>query len=192
MPPPDATAEDPPGKVQFRGQTVSSDKVAEPDTEVVVTDEVVAVHPMATADPANPIEFTISTDEIGLMECDGFMCRTITLETETDSYEIPTRGLNEGNFREAVAETANLANTCMRLNLDRLGVCPCSAGTYAGCVLCVIGFALVLSVVGALLGAGLLAVGIGLLIVAYAARKCGKWRGANVWEREANGPDATV
>lgn len=192
MPPPEPPAEDLPGEVQFRGSTVSSDTVAEPDTEVIVTGEAVAVHPKADAKPDSPLEFTIPTDEIRRMECNGFMCRTITLATGTETYEIPTNGLNEGNFRRAIAENAGLANTCMRLNLDRIGICPCGAGTYAGCVLCVIGFALVLSVVGALLGAGLLVAGIALLIVAYAARKCGQWRGANVWEGKAEDADAAA
>lgn len=192
MPPPEPPAEDLQGEVQFRGSTMSADTVAEPDTAVIVTDETVAVHPMADAKPESPLEFTVPTDGIRRLECDGFMCRSITLETATETYDIPTMGLNEGKFRQTIAETADLANTCIRLNLDRLGVCPCGVGTYAGCVLCVIGFALVLSVVGALLGAGLLVAGVALLVGAYVARKIGQWRGANVWERKRDEADATA
>lgn len=184
MPPPEKPAEDLPGDVQFRGSTMSSDMVAEPDTEVIVTDEVVAVHPMAEADPDSPLEYTVPLDEVTRMECEGFMCRTITLETPTESYEIPAVGLKEGHLRQAIVDNTKLTNPCIRLDIDRLGTCPCSMGTYAGCLLTVLGFALVLSVVGALLGAVLMVVGIGLNVLAYGLRKVGKWRGANVWERE--------
>lgn len=192
MPPPDPPAEDPPGNVQFRDTTMSSDTVAKSDTEVIVTDEAVVVHPLADAEPESPLEFLLPLEEIRRLQCEGFLCRTVRLESTEGTYEVPTEGLNEGTFRRAIVDNSDLTNHCARLNLDRLGVCPCGVGTKAGCVLCVLGIALVVSVVGALLGAGLFAVGIGLLVLAYAARKCGSWRGANVWERDVNGPDATA
>ncbi len=192
MTPSGPPVEDLPGQVQFRGSTASGDTVVEPDTEVVVTDEVVAVHPMAEAEPNSPLAFTVSLDEILRVRCEGFVCRSITLETPTETYEIPTLELDELNFRRAIVENANLSNTCMRLNLDRLGICPCGAGTYTGCVFTVIGIAMVFSVVGALLGAVFLTAGLALLLLSYGARKYGQLRGANVWERESNETDATA
>ncbi|MEF8771384.1 hypothetical protein [Halodesulfurarchaeum sp.] len=192
MPPPEPPAEDLPGKVQFRASTVSSDTVAEPDTEVIVTDEVVAVRPMAEADPDSPLEYTVPLDEVTRMECEGFMCRTVTIETPTETYGIPTAGLKEGHLRQAIVDNTTLTNPCIRLDIDRLGTCPCAMGTYAGCLLTVLGFGLVLSVVGALLGAVVMGVGIGLTVLAYGLRKVGKWRGANVWEGNAEEADAAA
>ena len=189
---PDQPTGDPPGRVQFRGSTKSTENLVEPDTSVVVTDEVVAVHPTDDAEPETPIAFTVPLEDIRRLQCDGFVCRAITIGTGTTEYELPTSGLDELAFRRAIVENSGLSNHCLRLNLDRFGICPCGAGTYAGCMLSVVGIALVLSVVGALLGAAFLAGGIGILALSYGARKFGKRRGANVWERETNGTDAPV
>lgn len=187
MPEPETGADELPGEMQFMGTAVRSQKASEPDTEVVVTDQVVSVRPIDSDRPA----FEVPLEEIRRMQCDGFLCRTITIETSADSYEVPTFGLDEGALRRAIAEHSRLSNDCVRLNLDRFGACPCTVGTNAGCVLSVIGIALVLSVVGALLGAVVLAAGIVLLGAAYATRKCSKLRGANVWDRESEG-DAAI
>ncbi len=190
MPPTESPAEDPPGTVTFRGTTKSSTHVAEPDTAVIVTDEAVAAHPLPSGDADSPVEFMLRLDELERLQCEGFMCRSVLLETATETYEVPTMGLDEGAFRRAIVEHSDLGNTCVRLNLDRLGVCPCEVGTQAGCAVCVLGVALMLSVVGALLGAGLLVVGLAVLCMAYAGRKYGQWRGANVWERAGEEADA--
>lgn len=189
MPPPESPAEDPPGTVQFRGTTKSSTRVADPDTAVIVTDEAVAAHPLPSGESDSPVEFMLPLNELQRLQCEGFMCRSVLLESETATYEVPTMGLDEGAFRRAIVQHSDLGNTCVRLNLDRLGVCPCEVGTQAGCAVCVLGVALMLSVVGALLGAGLLVVGLAVLCVAFAARKAGKWRGANVWERPGEEAD---
>lgn len=189
MTPPDPPTEDPPGRVQFRGRTKSREDLVEPDTSVVVTDEVVAIHPTDDAEPEDPIAFTVPLEEIRRVRCEGFVCRSIAIETDTAEYQVPTGALDELAFRRAVVENAGLANGCLRLNLDRLGICPCGTGTYAGCMLTIVGIALVLSIVGALLGAGFLVGGLGLLALSYGARKYGQWRGANVWEQEPNGTD---
>ncbi|MFP4529881.1 MAG: hypothetical protein ACLFNC_01165 [Halodesulfurarchaeum sp.] len=187
MPEPEPGADEPPGETQFHGTAVRDQKATEPDTEVVVTDQVVSVRPIDSDRP----EFVVPLEEVRRMHCDGFLCRSITLETSADSYEVPAFGLDEGALRRVIAEHSHLSNDCVRLNLDRFGLCPCTVGTNAGCALCVVGIALVLSVVGALLGAIVLAAGIALLGLAYASRKCSQIRGANVWEREVEG-DATT
>lgn len=189
MPEPEPGADEPPGETQFRGTSVRSQTASEPDTEVIVTDQAVAVRPVES-DPTGPAPFVVPLEAVRRMQCDGFLCRSITLETWEDSFEIPTFGLDEGALRRAIAEHSQLSNDCVRLNLDRFGVCPCTVGTNVGCVLSVVGVALVLSVVGALLGAIVLAVGLVLLGGAYAARKSSQLRGANVWDREHEG-DAT-
>lgn len=186
MPEPEPGADEPPGEMQFRGTAVRSRKASEPDTEVIVTDQVVAVRPIDSDRP----DFVVPLEELRRMQCEGFLCRSITLETSTDSYEVPAFGLDEGALRRAIAEHSRLSNDCVRLNLDRFGACPCTVGVNVGCVLSVVGVALVLSVVGALLGAIVLAAGFALLGGAYAARKCSQLRGANVWDREHEG-DAT-
>lgn len=190
MKPSETTLKDLPGQVQFRDTTVSEDSVIEPDTEVVVTDEVVAVRPLPDAVPESPIEFTVRLDAIRRIRCEGFLCRSISIETTTDQYEIPTMELDELRFRKTLVEQADLTNGCMRLNLDNLGICPCGVGVYTGCIMSVVGFAMILTVVGALLGAVVLAAGLALIGLTYVSRKYGKWRGANIWERERHGTES--
>lgn len=190
MPEPEPGTNEPPGERQYRDTAVRGQKASDPDTEVIVTDQVVAVRPVGPNSTGEGA-FEVPLEDVRRMQCDGFLCRSITLETGEDSFEIPTFGLDEGALRRAIAEHSQLSNDCVKLNLDRFGACPCTVGTNAGCVLCVIGIALVLSVVGALLGAIVLAAGLALLGLAYASRKGSQLRGANVWERKTEGDAAT-
>ena len=192
MPPSEPTTGDLPGGVLFRGTTTSSETVAEPDTEVVVTDEVVAVHPKTGRKPDTPVAFTIPLEAVRRVRCEGFICRRIVLETADESYAIQAVELDELRFRRAIVENAGLTNTCMRLNLDRFGICPCRTGTLAGCLVAIVGIATIITVVGAPLGVVLLTVGIGLLLLTYLARAYGSYRGANVWEGKPNESEATA
>lgn len=163
-----------PGKTLFQGTTR--------DTKIVVTDEMVAASPVSNAAEESSIEFMLPLNEIQRVQCDGLLCRSVTLESENASYEVPMMELDEMAFRRAIVEHTDLDNTCVRLNLDRLGVCPCEVEMKTGCVACILGIALILSVVGALLGTVVLTVGLLFLLIAFVSRKFNKWRGANVWE----------
>lgn len=180
-------SEELPGDIQFRGSTVSDETVTEPDTQVVVTDEIIAVYPNPGVNPDSPIEFMFSLNEPLRVRCEGYICRTVMLKTITSMYELSAVTLNEMKFRQAIIETADLVNDATRLNLDRIGICPCWTGVFAGAVLSIVGFASVLTVAGASLGALLLGFGLGLLGLTYVARKFGKYRGANIWERKPTG-----
>ncbi len=169
----------------YRGRTTSSESFGEPDTEVVVTDQCIHVKPVAGKSDEGDLQFTLGLDDITTLECDGIIDRAVTLQTDGESYTIPTNELDEGRFRGAIVDHSSLTNPCTRLGLDRYGICPCSVGT-AGCLLIAIGFGLILSVFGVLLGVAAVGIGALLLLAVYAFRKISQWRGANVWERRGN------
>ncbi|MCU4716738.1 hypothetical protein [Halapricum hydrolyticum] len=177
---------------RFDSETLYEEHVAgdrqcgEPDTAIAVTESGVYVRPIAES--GGPLEFALGHEEITGLQCHGMVNRSIAIETDDASYEIPTTMLDERRFRQAIVERSGLSNPCRRLVVDRLGVCPCTAGSSLGCLLIVAGIGLVLSVFGALLGIGAIAAGAALLLLAYMFRKVSTWRGANRWER-TNGPD---
>lgn len=173
--------------VRYRGTTMSDEMVPEPDTEVVVTDRAVHVRPLEGADPDTPLEFSVPLSEIESLSCEGFVCRSVTLDTGAETYEVPTEALNELKFRQAIIDGAELSNPCYRLGLDRLGFCPCEPATIGGCVLCVLGIGFALTIVGAAIGAVVFAAGLLVLGVVAASRKFSAYRGSNVWKQENGG-----
>ena len=186
MPPPDQTTDE---RAHFRDRTRSRPELAAPDTEIVVTDAVVAAGPLEDAEGG--LAFEIPLAELIELRCEGMLCRSMVLEIDRDVVEIPTDDLDEGALRNAIIERAELENTCTRLSLGNVGVCLCGMGTGLGCLLTAVGIGLILSVIGAFLG--LAVAGVGLLILAgvWVSRVLSKWRGANVWERSA-GPETPV
>lgn len=170
----------------YEGHLAGDRQCGEPDTAIAVTESGVYARPIAEGE--GTLEFALAYEEITGLECCGVLNRSITIETEDGSYEIPTTMLDESRFRQAILKHSDLSNPCRRLELDRLGVCPCAVGSSLGCLLIVAGIGLVLSVFGALLGIGVIAAGATLLLLAYLSRKISAWRGANRWER-TNGSD---
>jgi len=172
---------------RFDSETVYQSRIAgdqqcgEPDTTISVTKG--GVHAVPTKSTENALEFTLSHEDITGLQCQGVLNRSITIETDEASYEIPTTMLDESRFRQAIVEYSGLSNPCRRVAVDRLRVCPCAAGSSLGCLLIVAGIGLVLSVFGALLGVGAIAAGTALLLLAYLSRKVSQWRGSNRWER---------
>lgn len=173
--------------VQFRGRTTGGGSVGERDVEVIVTGETLTVRPMTDAEDGGQEPFTVPFAAVKRLRCQGFLSRSVALETDEGTYTVSMDGLDEREFRRAIVEHADLENDCRCLDLGRFGSCPCSVATTVGCGLAVVGFAIILSIVGALLGAMILAVGLGLLGVAFGLRTFQQWRGANVWERVTNG-----
>ncbi|QSG09115.1 hypothetical protein [Halapricum desulfuricans] len=170
-------------EVVYQGQIAGTRQCGEPDTTVAVTERGVHARPIKEGG----LEFSLPYETITGLQCHGALNRSITIETAEASYEIPTTMLEERRFREAIVDHGNLTNPCTRLPFDRLGVCPCAVGSSLGCLLVVAGIGLVLTVFGALLGAGFIAAGVTLLALAYLSRKVAAWRGSNRWER-TNGP----
>jgi len=192
MQPTVTTTEAVPGSVQFRDSTYSDDSVAEPDIEVLVTDEVVVVRPMDGVKAETPIGFTIRHDKIRRIRCEGFLCRSIVIESTTGEYEVQTRGLDEVGFRNAVVDHADLNNPHLQLPLDALGICPCKVGIYAGSMLLLIGVGMIFTLVGALLGAGIFTAGLAVIGLTYLARRYNAHRRANVWGRNRKGTEFPV
>ncbi|MEF8881737.1 MAG: hypothetical protein V5A34_04340 [Halapricum sp.] len=169
--------------VRYRGATTGSEHFGEPDTEIVVTDRRLHARPMPEAEGAGALEFSVPLAELQKVRCDGVLRRTVTIGTAGADYEIPTNKLDERRFRSAMLEQADLSNSSTRFEFDVFGICPCEAGTCAGCLLVVMGVGLILSLFGALLGVAFVAAGIVLLALVYASRAVSNWRGANVWQR---------
>ncbi|MFW6018121.1 MAG: hypothetical protein ACOCPX_04810 [Halapricum sp.] len=165
----------------YEGRIAGNRQCGEPDTEITVTEA--GVHARSIDGSDGALEFSLAYEAITGLQCNGVLNRSITIETDDASYEVPTTMLDERQFRQAIVEHGDLSNPCGRRIADRIGVCPCTAGTSLGCVLVVAGIGLVLSVFGALLGAGAIAAGVTLLVLAYLSRKIAAWRGANRWER---------
>ena len=173
--------------VSFRGEARSEDAGA-PDTAVLVTDEAVITRPLPDTESDSPPDFPVPLADSDALSCDGMLCRSVTLETDTETYRIPTSGLDEGAFRSAILAQTELENSCTRLGLGQYGICLCGSGTYAGCLLTIVGVGLILSIVGAAMGAAVAAAGLGILAVVFLVRTVAKWRGSNVWER--GGPES--
>ncbi|MGM0398839.1 MAG: hypothetical protein ACQEQY_07570 [Halobacteriota archaeon] len=177
-------------EVQFRGRTRSSDDVSTVDTELVVTGDCVRARPLEGVDSDSALDFSISLAEVTALRCEGLLCRSVSLETECEEVRIPTHELDELAFRNAVLAATDLENSCTRLGLGQYGICLCGPGTYVGCLLTVGGLGMILSVIGATLGAVVGGAGVALLAVIFLARSISKWRGANVWERPVAGTPA--
>lgn len=160
------------------------------DTVISVTES--GIDARSTEESDGTLEFALSHEDVTGLECHGVVRRSITIETDGASYEIPTTMLDEYRFRQAIVERSDLSNSCRRLAVDRLGLCPCAVGSSLGCLLIVAGIGLVLSVFGAVLGVGAIATGTVLLLVAYLSRKVSEWRGSNHWERTNESGTVTV
>lgn len=172
--------------VVYQGRTTSGEVVGEPNTAVAVTAEHLHARPLAGTESDESLDFSITLDDIQTLQCDGIFRRTVTLETDEETVSIPMDGLNEGRFRHALVSNSHLSNSCARLDLDRYGVCPCGIGTCVGSLLVVAGVAMILSVVGALLGVVFIGVGTGMIGLAFLGRKLSEWRDANVWIQRGN------
>ena len=184
MPPPETPTGE---RTHYRDRTRSRPELTTPDTEIVVTDAVVAARPLE----AGGLEFELPLADLTELRCEGMLCRSMVLETGRELVEIPTDDLDEGALRNAITERADLENTCTRLSLGNVGVCLCGMGTGVGCLLTVVGIGLMLSVIGAVLGVAVAGVGLLILAGVYVSRVLSKWRGANVWER-SGGPQSPV
>ncbi|MFW6384209.1 MAG: hypothetical protein ACOCZC_02295 [Halodesulfurarchaeum sp.] len=178
MPPPENPSDE---RTHYRGQTRSRPDLVAPDTEIVVTDAVVAARPLEEGE--GQLDFEVPLGDLTELRCEGLLCRSMTLQTDHEAFEIPTDELDEGALRAAIIEHASLENTCTRLSIGNAGTCLCGKATCVGCLLTVVGIGLVLSVVGALLGVAVGGLGILMLIGVCGARKLSTWRGSNVWER---------
>jgi hypothetical protein len=172
-------------EIRYEGQTASSGQAGTPDTTVVVTDEHLYARPIPEAE-GEGLDVTVPLADVTTLRCSGLLNRTVTLETDDETVTIPTTGLNEGRFREAIVEGGHLDNACPRLGLDKYGICPCWTGTCVGCLLIAVGIGLILTIVGSVLGVLAVGAGVGLIAIVAIVRKCSEWRGANVWQR-ANG-----
>jgi hypothetical protein len=186
MPPPETPTGE---RTHFRDRTRSRPELAAPDTEIVVTDAVVAARPLE--DAAEGLAFEVPLADLTELRCEGMLCRCMVLETDREVVEIPTDDLDEGALRNAIIERADLENTCTRLSMGNVGVCLCGMGTGVGCLLTVVGIGLILSVIGAVLGVAVAGVGLLILAGVYVSRVLSKYRGANVWER-SGGPKSPV
>jgi hypothetical protein len=172
-------------EVSYQGQTTVGEEVGEPDTAVAVTAEHLHASPLAGTESDESLDFSIALDDINTLQCDGILRRTVTLETDEETVTIPLNGFNEGRFRHALVSNSHLTNSCARLDLDRYGLCPCGIGTCVGSLLVVAGVAMILSVVGALLGILVIGVGAGMIGLVSLVRKLSEWRDANVWTQRA-------
>lgn len=162
----------------FRGKT-ASDGGRAADTELLVTDTAVVARPLTSDDDS--LSVSVELADIVSLQCSGLLCRTVTLETSEDSYDIPTTHLDERAFRTAIVQQTGLENECSGAGFGTLGVCLCGTGTEVGCLLAVAGLALTLSVVGAFFGAVVGGAGLLVLAAVYGVHGVVKRQGANVW-----------
>jgi hypothetical protein len=175
--PPDST-------IAFRGEA-ASDGGATPATEILVTERTIIARPLGRADDEARSSVSVELADVVSLRCSGMLCRTMTLETPDGPHTIPTTGLDERALRNAIVESAGLHNDCSTVGLETLGVCLCGPGTYAGCLLTVLGLGLTFTVVGALFGAVIGGVGVAILAAVFVAHTVAERRGANVWTRSA-------
>jgi hypothetical protein len=176
------------GEAILYGGEIAVDGGERPDTVVLVTDQHLYAKPIAGSGPESGIDVEIALADIQEFRCEGFLSGSVSITTGDETYRIPTDGVDRVAFTNAIVERSQLTNGCEGTLLDRIGLTPCGWLTCAGCAMVLVGASLSITVVGLLVGAPLLGLGIGVLLAGYLYRQYCERKGLTVWtRREATG-----
>ncbi len=175
-------------EVVFESEITSEDSVSGADTRVRVTEETLSADPVPGTGSDSALDFAVSLEDIETVECAGVLSRTITVETDGESYAIPANGLDRRRFTSALAEEAGLVSPCTALGLDEFGESVCGWLTCLGCALVLVGIGLSITVIGFVLGLPFVGLGVAVLLLVALRGKVCEWRGTNTWRR----PESTA
>lgn len=175
--------------MEYGGEIVTGGETGIPDTVILVTSDELIASPIAGKEDVSTMDFTIQLDDIVELECGGYFGDEVTIKTASDSYQIPSEGIDSVKFTCAVVENSPLTNTCERLGFGLCRLSICKWATCAGCALVLVGIAFSITMIGIVLGLPFIGAGIALILFSALYKYLGDCMNDNTWtrqEQEAN------